>query len=898
MFRLLKALFLCLYLSFFLPHFAAAQEPAAIDFDEDKLLVNLRQEYEKYWDDVDFFDHSYPGDAIEEDFIDEIMARHPEYKIENSALRENLLRKTIKIRRIYKKIKKKVLDYILKQDVPLIVPDDQYESGKPEKYRQPEKEGEAVIIKDFKKVIAYSHNPREQEAFAAKLAHDAGLPDASETQAQMKKALLERDWKTLLTYGLFDGKEVLDDMRGLGAWQGEKGGFRARIVNSLKVVNNQNNVLGAFQISIPREHFVLLRGAAGYKPLQIELTGIENLENFRLNFPLPHRFYLGEKNLAGYVGIITVLFQAEVIDTSRPFHLSARVSADVCRDKSCRLTILEPLLTVAAGTEKNADSSVGSFLRLMTPFYPKTQSKDIRIASFEAEAPSAAEPVQIARLEIETEETPTKVDAFILNEPADAFSAPLIRLDGNRIVLRFRSIKAGTDYIGKEFDLLLASSPEVLLRQKVVLEPPSLLSSENPRLNLAMLWFAFLGGLLLNFMPCVFPVLSLKILSFTRFGAVKLEKIRHDFIFTIIGIFSAFALLGMMLITLKYLGRAVGWGMQFQSIGFISFMVFVITLFLAQVMGLVNLRTPDFILRLDNNRYRGEKTMPFLNGMFLVLLSTPCTAPYLGTALGFALAGTASDIAIILSFIGIGLALPYILIAVYPGAAYYVPRPGRWMLWVKAIIIIMLLLTLVWLISLLAAQCGGGMIWRSALCVFFVWLVLFIRKVLIEELERQVQDPETFLQIRRIFNLLALFLLLLTIGMGIYSARSAAAAKEPAQTSIARQNIDRGRIDALVKEGNIVLLKIGADWCLTCHYNDFMLFETPNINDLFERYHVVPIEVDWSSYNPQVLSFMTRYGRRGLPFYVLFSPRVPDGQVLPEILYERQFEEILKNLTY
>ena len=107
MFRLLKALFLCLYLSFFLPHFAAAQEPAVIDFDEDKLLVNLRQEYEKYWDDVDFFDHFYPGDAIEEDFIDEIMARHPEYKIENSALRENLLRKTIKIRRIYKKIKKR-----------------------------------------------------------------------------------------------------------------------------------------------------------------------------------------------------------------------------------------------------------------------------------------------------------------------------------------------------------------------------------------------------------------------------------------------------------------------------------------------------------------------------------------------------------------------------------------------------------------------------------------------------------------------------------------------------------------------------------------------------------------------------------------------------------------------
>lgn len=897
--RSLKILFLCLSLLFCFSARAQENSKIIVDIqDNEEQFFNPREEYEKYREDVEYFDKKYPGSLIEEDFIDDVIERHPEYNKDSSALREDFLRKTVKVYRLYNNLKARAQEFILKQNIPLIVPDDQYEFGTPEEYRPSPEDGKALIVKDFKKVIGYSDNPRDQEAAAAKKARDAGLPDASETAEKMKKALLQRDWKTLFSYGLFDGKSPFEDNRGLGEWQGTEHDLQARIISSSKVVNNSSAVNGAIQIRIPEGAFVLSEEYRQFQALNVQIGEASNLENISLNYPLPRRFFLEKKrSAAGYAGVITIPFSAVVKDTSRPYKITASVKADVCRNQDCRLAEARPQLEVSAGTDKDPESKVATFLRLIQPYYPQAERDDIRITSFEAET-SGTDSGQVLRLEVETDETPARIDAFIENFPAEKFSAPLIRIDGRHIVIRFRSQDKAADYIGQKFDLLVASSPETVLRQSVSLSPASLLSSENPGLSLAIVWFAFIGGLALNFMPCVFPVLSLKILSFTRFGAVKPERIRRDFIYNIIGIFCSFLLIIAFLSGLKLLGYAIGWGMQFQSIGFISFMVFVIALFLAQIMGLVNLRMPEFIQKAAYNRERGEKAVQFFSGMFLVLLSTPCTAPYLGTALGFALAGTVADIAVVVGMVGLGLAFPYILVALVPELAYYVPKPGKWMIWFNFAIFAMLLLTLGWLLSLLVAQSGWGVLWHYVFFITGVWGVLFFRKVLMNELERQEDDPQTFLSISRAFNLITAIIIAAVIIWGIYDARKAVAEVRKTETTAAGQVIDRSLIDKLIEDGNIVLLKIGANWCLTCHYNDAMLFKTSSSENMFAKYNIVPLEIDWSSYNAEVLAFMEKYGRKGLPFYVIFSARVPDGQVLPEIVNERDFEQIVKNLYY
>ncbi len=892
----LKILLSCLFLFVCAPVYAEEGGRVILDLQEEEKAYNLREEYDKYWQDVDFFDKKYTGSLIEEDFVDDVIERHPEYAEESSALRESFLRKTVKVRRMYNRLKDQLQEFLLKQEVALVAADDQYEFGDEEIYRPSSEAGKALVIKDFKKIIAYSDNPREQAAATAKLARDAGLSNSEDTMQKMKQALLKRDWKTVFTYGLFDGKNVLDDMRGIGEWNGDGQKLRARIVNSLKVVNGQEEVRGAVQIQIPDRSFILQQEYKGYRPLQMKIAQSANLGDVNFNMPLPYRFFVGHDSLAGYIGTVTIPFSARVRDVAQPFSLIVEISADLCCDDKCSFVVLKPQLEIAAGTESDAESSVASFLRLISPYYPQSSRDDIRITSFVAE--KDAENRQVLRLELETAEKPSRVDVFVEGGEASEFAPPLIKIDGRRIIARFLALNAEADYVGRRIGILAAASPQVVLRQQVTVEKPSLFDAESPRLSLMIVWFAFVGGLFLNFMPCVFPVLSLKILSFTRFGAVKPERIRRDFIYNLLGIFCSFAGLIGILIALKQLGYALGWGMQFQSIWFISFMTFVIALFLAQVMGLVNLRVPDFVQKLANRRDRGEKAVQFFTGMFLVLLSTPCTAPYLGTAIGFALAGSVSDIIIVVGMVGLGLATPYILVALVPDLAYYVPKPGKWMTWFNTAVYAMLLLTLGWLLSLLAAQGGAALLWHCLLFISALWLVLFIRKVLIEELERQEDDPQVFLTIRRAFNLITLIVLTAVIAWGMTDAKSAVERQDHVKKMLVGEKIDRRQIDELVRSGNIVLLKIGADWCLTCHYNDAMVLNTPFSEEMYHKYNIVPIEIDWSRYDADILAFMEKYGRKGLPFYVLFSMRVPDGMVLPELLNEKDFEDIVRNQAY
>lgn len=328
---------------------------------------------------------------------------------------------------------------------------------------------------------------------------------------------------------------------------------------------------------------------------------------------------------------------------------------------------------------------------------------------------------QVLTLTVDSPETIESFNIFVGNDAGLAFERPRVRIDGSRATVRLLPLDDKSDAEGKEFEITIEANRKYVLRQ--TLSPVRGNAPEPDRRNLltAMFAAAVIGGLLLNFMPCVFPVLSLKLLSLTKFGARNVSSVRRSFAFTLLGIWLSFALLAVMLAGLKQLGENVGWGMQFQNPWFVSLIFFAVLLFVAQIWGIVEIRVPRFVSRTTDSENR---LLHFLTGIFAVLMATPCTAPYLGTAIGFALAGNYVDIFVILGGVALGLSLPYLLLWLFPGLALILPPPGGWMKNVSRFMLFMLMLTLFWLLHIAASQSGwwpgrsSGRVRPAVLAVF------------------------------------------------------------------------------------------------------------------------------------------------------------------------------------
>jgi suppressor for copper-sensitivity B len=234
---------------------------------------------------------------------------------------------------------------------------------------------------------------------------------------------------------------------------------------------------------------------------------------------------------------------------------------------------------------------------------------------------------------------------------------------------------------------------------------PIALKEKIEGLDLNILMLALLGGLILNLMPCVLPVLSLKVLSVVSHGGKDSKAaIFKNFMASSLGIIASFWLMAGALVALKDAGQSIGWGIQFQHPAFLLFLIVVLLLFAANMWGLFEIPLPRFIARtLPARQHDHEPTFigHFLTGAFATLLATPCSAPFLGTAIGFALSRGAVEIFAIFTFLGLGLALPYILLAVSPRLFKYMPKPGKWMLTLKKALAVVLLLTAVWLVHVL-----------------------------------------------------------------------------------------------------------------------------------------------------------------------------------------------------
>lgn len=407
---------------------------------------------------------------------------------------------------------------------------------------------------------------------------------------------------------------------------------------------------------------------------------------------------------------------------------------------------------------------------------------------------------------------------------------------------------------------------------------------------LKILLFAFIGGLILNVMPCVLPVVSLKILSFVEEAGQKRDKIFKLGLAYSAGTIATCSLLALVVILCQLVGYSIGWGFQFQQPLFLLGMAALVTVMSLGLFGVFMVQLSSGKQLQDLSRTSGYRGA-FFTGVVATVLSTPCTAPFLGTAIGFAFAQPWWSILLVFSTIGLGLAAPYLVLSANPGWMKLLPRPGMWMEHFKQAMGFVLLGSAVWLLSVLGKQVGpegltGGIAFILALG-FSAWLV---------------GNFADFNATRT--RKLAVWAIALAISAASFAfftwpslvARPAATASVTRTSdSIAWEKFSREAVDRGLRDGKVVFIDFTAEWCQTCKFNEATVLETDTIKTEFDKHNVLALKADWTLNDPEITAVLRKFQRSGVPLYVVFSPHRPDQPiVLPELITKQLVREALE----
>lgn len=838
-----------------------------------------------------YFHEKYPGLDIEKDFSAEVAKVFPELTLQEVYEREQNIRDAVKAYRYFSALYEDVKAKMLVPDAPpLVVDEDEYD--KADNSRSYVDSDELVVVEDFKKVLSYGSNRRDFEAFAAKYQRDKEKASGKNDIQKLSGLLTKLEWKKLPYYGIIY-EDPFTGSKGTGEWDAD-GKVKVRLIAEDSTLNNKSHFLGAVHFDLPEDEFIVAQKYQEYIKPQFDFSGSENLKKAKEYYPLPFRLLGSEsKDTVVYKDNFAIPLEIDVEDVDKPLVLKAKVDFAVCDfEQKCRKVELNPVLKLESG--EGFYSSVNNFIIQSFNNIPPDNNSGLKIEKAVIDEGNGN--TQTLRIEFKVKETPTNFDIFVESDDNIEFYRPRIAIGDNKVIVRFNPIDKNVNLIDKSFVVTARLSLLEHLRQEITAHKASVFDYMPETLSIGVLLLAVLGGFILNFMPCVFPVLSIKLLSLTKFGANKSENVKKNFILTIAGIFIAFLIISSILALLKSIGYAIGWGMQFQNAVFLVFIIFIIGLFLSELWGWLNISTPSWMNKFLKSKQEEQGLLHFLTGVFVVVMATPCTAPYLGTAIGFALAGNIPDIFAVMTAVALGLSLPYILVILMHDAAALLPKPGKWMNRLNFIMGLMLFLTIIWLFSILYVQTDFWTSFRLGIYLFIFMLLLGFRKLLLDLLEVAGYEPYIKDGVEKLVRRTAFVLGIIIFAGAVWDIGWHFNHIQQERIENKAKQIDYDVISQKVKEGKIVVVSVGADWCLTCKYNDVMVFSTTAVEDVLKKNNAELIEVDWTGYNEEVLKFMEKYGRKGLPFYVVFSPMIPDGMVLPEVLSGREFSRIINNI--
>jgi len=671
---------------------------------------------------------------------------------------------------------------------------------------------------------------------------------------------------------------------------------RLRLISQAEAVGDAPQVtLGLhFQLNDHWKIYWRAPGDAGFPP-SLEWKGSSNVKDASIGWPLPERFSILGFETLGYTDEVVLPLTLSLDTPGQAMTLTAQISylacAEICVPYDTELTIALP-----AGLALPSDTAhlINRF-QVQVPAPGPAMGLNLSDVQFKADGKGADTGTLFVTA---TSDVPfTTPDVYVEGPDILAFAAPEVSTSGEGTLTLMEVRVEGLSLLKQALTdtpltLTLADGPRGAQFNGTQPTPattdmlaladalPSGLKSQGPSL-LTMLALALLGGLILNLMPCVLPVLSIKLLGVVGHGGGQTRTVRMNFLASSAGIVSTFLALAAILIALKSAGLAIGWGIQFQHPWFLVAMAMVVTLFACNLWGFFEVRLPDAMTEIGATETHVHGLGGhFMTGALATLLATPCSAPFLGTAVGFALARGSLEILAIFAALGLGLATPYLLVAAYPKFATKMPKPGRWMIILRRVLGFALAGTGIWLVVILGVQVSDIAAMLIAAIMVTVAVMLYIHKRLHH-------------RYGRLDWVAVAILAALAFAVPDALREMNADGQDTAKLEGLWHPFDEYALNALVGDGKVVFVDVTAKWCITCQVNKALVLSQGETYVRLSGPGVYAMQADWTRPNDEISRYLASFGRYGIPFNAVYGPGAQGGIVLPELLTEKAVLEAL-----
>ena len=603
----------------------------------------------------------------------------------------------------------------------------------------------------------------------------------------------------------------------------------------------------------------------------------------------------------GYEGEVFHLVDISLpasMPAGQPVTLFARADWLVCED-TCIPEGADLTLTLPVSTSAAPHPTWGPRIAAVRDALPKA------LAGWKAEAIGEGQRVKLALTPPAGASDPGTLRFFPFDEGVIEPSLPqTVQREGDRYVLwlpvahqlapgftRVAGVVTASGALGGA----LAASLDVPLAGSVVAGQKPL-DAPSPQLNLdaavttsslslvAAVAFAFFGGILLNLMPCVFPVLSLKVLGFVEHRDAKSTMHREAIAYSA-GVVLSFVLLAMLLVALRAAGEQLGWGFQLQSpavVTALALLFFLLALNLSGVFAFGMFAPSSIASWTSKNRALDA----FASGVLAVIVASPCTAPFMGAALGYAIAQSIPVTLAVFIALGLGMALPYVLLAWFPGWRRRLPKPGVWMERVKQFLAFPLYATVAWLAWVLGAQVDNDAVLRLAIALVCVAFAAWAWRVF------RTGGMKSW-GVAAAASLIGVGILVTPLVTGAVASVEARALR--ADIADDWQAFTPAHLEALRAGGRPVFVDFTAAWCVTCQVNKRLVLNTADVRAAFATRQVALVRADWTRRDPQITLALAALGRNGVPVYVLYRPG-KSPLVLPEVLQPGMIHDALATL--
>lgn len=639
----------------------------------------------------------------------------------------------------------------------------------------------------------------------------------------------------------------------------------------------------------------------------------EGFQSGPVEWPFPKRFALDAMVGFGYEGdvmLLAQLFPPATLTTKEPVKIGADIRWLVCSDSSCLpgQSEVSASIPVSSSLPKPNQQWANDFARARTKLPTKQWSLkaqrknnliELSLKAFGKHfevtkayfCPEFKDTIDY-RSEAVLNKSPDNSGNFFMvmhetGPKSDSLKGILVLLAGpDSHVIEALDVNIPITDSGTNNEYVsIADIPKPQTARETSVQPMNDIPSETFEggIGIALL-MAFVGGMILNLMPCVLPVISFKILSFVKMsGQSRSVMLKHGAAFSLGVLISFWILAGIMLMLQAY-GRSVGWGFQLQEPLFVAGLAALLLVFGLSLFGVFEMGTSVMSMAGKSHNTASELGGSFLSGVLATAVATPCTGPFLGSAIGFAVTLSPLKAMLIFTSLGVGMAFPYMILSAFPSMLRFLPKPGPWMGTFKEIMGFLMLATVLWLVWVFGAQTNSLSVFLLLAGFFFIALACWVYG--------KWGSPVKKRGTRVVSTVIAAIFFLLA-GYAIFNSTAAwvsAYDDEPTQTANQGAAIDEWedfsleRLVQLRKQGTPVFIDFTAKWCLICQANHVVL-SMNEVNQKFMEAGVVKMKADWTKSDPVITEMLRKFGRNGVPLYLLYGKDPSKApQILPQML--------------